>query len=116
MVEYDFFETPVNPYTVLVDGDEVIIHVRNSETMEQGALRGVVSRQVEKLSGDVAKLNCYGRLGARIADAWYMQIVEHLDDAALSTDHNLAQSLDMEQSLKSAEQFKKSRYRQDKES
>ena len=54
-------------------------------------------------------------LGVRITDEWYMQIVEHMDDAALATDHNLAQSLDMEQSLKSAEQFKKSRYRPDKE-
>lgn len=115
MLEYDFFETPVNPYTLLVEGDEVVLHVRNTETMEQGALRGKVSRQAEKLSGEIGKLNCYGRLGVRMSDIWYMQIAEHMDDAALSTDHTLAQSMDMEQSLKTAEQFKKSRYRQDKE-
>lgn len=115
MLEYDFFETPVNPYTLLVEGTEVIIHVRNGETMEQGALRGTVSRQVDKLSGEIGKLSCYGRLGVRIPDVWYIQIAEHMDDAALSTDHTLAQSMDMEQSLKTAEQFKKSRYRPDKE-
>lgn len=115
MTEYDFFETPVNPYTLLVEGAEVVIHTRHGETMEQGALRGIVSRRVETLSGDIARLTCYGRLGVRISDEWYMQIIEHLEDDALSTDHNLAQSLDIEQSLKSPEQFKKSRYRQDKE-
>lgn len=116
MHEYDFFETPVNPYTLLVEGAEVNIHIRDTETMEQGALRGIVSRKRDSLSGsEVGKLNCYGRLGARISDEWYIDILEHMEDDALSTDHNLAQSMDIEQSLKSPEQFKKSRYRQDKE-
>lgn len=116
MSEYDFFETPVNPFTVLVEGTEVVIHIRSTETMEQGALRGIVSKNKESLpDGEVAKLNCYGRLGARINDAWYIQIIEHMEDDALATDHNLAQSMDIEQSLKSPEQFKKSRYRNDKE-
>jgi len=115
MTEYDFFETPVIPFTVLVEGSEVTIHVRSSETMEQGALRGVVSKKKANLQGDVAKLNCYGRLGAKINEDWYMSVVEHMDDDALATDHTLAQSLDIEQSLKTPEQFKKSRYRKDKE-
>ncbi len=114
MEEYDFFETPVIPYTTLVEGTEVVIHVRSTETMEQGALRGVVSRRSEGLAGEVVKLNCYGRLGARINDDWYMQVTEHMDDEALATEHTLAQSLDIEQSLKSPEQFKKSRFRPDK--
>lgn len=116
MTEYDFFETPVNPYTLLVEGTEVSIHIRNTETMEQGAVRGMVSRKTDGLSGEVARLNCYGRLGVRIDDVWYMQVIEHMDDEALSTDHTLAQSLDMEQSLKTAEQFRKSRYRKEQES
>jgi hypothetical protein len=115
MLHFDFFETPVIPYTVLAEGAEVKIHVRNADTMEQGAVRGIVSRKLESLpDGEIAQLNCYGRLGVRM-DVWYMQVLEHLEDEALATDHTLAQSLDIEQSLKSAEQFKKSRYRKDKE-
>ena len=114
--EFDFFETPVNPYTLLTEGAEVTIHVRNAETMEQGAIRGIVSRNRDSLKGEeIAQLNCYGRLGVRIHEAWYMDVREHLDDTALGTDHTLAQSLDIEQGLKTAEQFKKSRYRKDQE-
>lgn len=113
--EYDFFETPVIPYTTLVEGGDVEIHVRNTATMEQAAVRGVVSRDSGRLAGNVIKLNCYGRLGARIDQVWYMQVAAFLEDEALTTDHTLAQSLDIEQSLKSPEQFKKSRYRQDKD-
>lgn len=113
--EFDFFETPVAPYALLSEGAEVTIHVRNAETMEQGAVRGIVSRDQAALEGgEIARLNCYGRLGVRINEAWYMQVLEHLDDAALATDHGVAQSLDIEQGLKTAEQFKKSRYRKDK--
>jgi hypothetical protein len=120
MLELDFFETPINPYTLLVDGTEVTIHVRNTETMEQGAVRGIVSRKLEALGAagegtEIAVLNCYGRLGVRLTDAWYMKVLEHMDDEALRTDHVLAQSLDIEQSLKSPEQFKKSRFRKDQE-
>lgn len=113
MDEYDFFETPVIPFTLLAEGVEVELHVRNTETMEQTAVRGVVSRDPAKLVGSAIKLNCYGRLGARFDQAWYMQVSAFLEDEALATDHSLAQSLDIEQSLKSPEQFKKSRYRQD---
>lgn len=115
--EFDFFETPVAPYTLLSEGAEVTIHVRNAETMEQGAVRGIVSRNKDGLTGDeIAQLNCYGRLGVRINESWYIAVLEHLDDAALATDHTLAQSLDIEQGLKTAEQFRKSRYRKDQES
>ena len=113
MDEYDFFETPVIPFTTLLEGGEVELHVRSTATMEQAAVRGVVSRDPARLGGSVIKLNCYGRLGARIDQTWYMQVSAFLEDEALTTDHSLAQSLDIEQSLKSPEQFKKSRYRQD---
>lgn len=116
MLEFDFFETPVHPYSVLVEGAEVAIHIRNAETMEQGAVQGIVSKRRESLGeGEIARLNCYGRLGVRIPDEWYMRVVAHLDDDALKTDHVIAQSLDIEQSLKSPEQFKKSRFRKDKD-
>lgn len=114
MKEFDFFETPIIPHTTLVEGDEVILHVRNSETMEQSAVRGIVSRRAENLpEGDNAKLNCFGRLGAKVAGDWYIHILEDLEEAALATDHIEAQSQDMEQSLKSPEAFKKSKYRKD---
>ncbi|MCX7171448.1 MAG: hypothetical protein NTY41_14515 [Proteobacteria bacterium] len=116
MKQYDFFETPVNPYTLLVEMAEVEIHVRDTETMEQSGVRGIVARSLEKLpAGQGVKLNCYGRLGARISDPWFIHVLEEMDDASLATDHIKAQSMDMEQSLKSPEQFKKSRYRKDQE-
>ena len=116
MKQYDFFETPVNPYTLLVEMAEVEIHVRDTETMEQSGVRGIVAKSLDRLpEGLGVKLNCYGRLGVRIQDPWFIQVLEELDDASLSTDHLVAQSMDMEQSLKSPEQFKKSRYRKDKE-
>lgn len=116
MTEYDFFETPVNPYTLLVEGAEVVINTRSTQTMEQGALRGIVSKKKESLAdGEVARLHCYGRLGDRMSEVWFIQILEHMEEDALATDHNLAQSLDIEQSLKTPEQFRKSRYRKDKE-
>ena len=91
MLEFDFFETPVLPYTVLVEGAEVTIHVRNAETMEQGAVQGIVSRRRESLGdGEVVRLNCYGRLGVRISDEWYMRVTAHLEDDALTTDHIVA--------------------------
>ena len=117
MLELDFFETPVNPYTLLTDGAEVKIHVRNTETMEQGAVHGVVSRRLEALQdpatagGEIAKLNCYGRLGVRLTDGWYIKVIAQLEDEALSTDHIVAQSLDIEQSLGSPESFKESKFR-----
>jgi hypothetical protein len=51
----------------------------------------------------------------RITDTWFIHVLEELDEESLSTDHELAQSLDIEQSLKSPEQFKRSRYRPVKE-
>lgn len=112
--EYDFFETPVIPYTVLQDQAEVEIHVRNTETMEQSAVRAMVAKSIDKLpEGKGSTLNCYGRLGARINDAWYIHVIEELDEEALATHHEIAKKMDMEQSLDSPEQFKKSRYRQE---
>ena len=52
MQEFDFFETPITPYTVLSDQAEIEIHIRDTETMEQVG----------------ARLNIYGRLGERIHD------------------------------------------------
>ena len=116
MKEYDFFETPVNPYTLLSDMAEVEIHVRDTETMEQSGVRGIVARSRDRLpEGQGIKLNCYGRLGVRMNDPWFIHVLEEMDDSSLSTDHITAQSMDIEQSLKTAEQFKKSRYRKDKE-
>ncbi len=112
MGEYDFFDTPVAPYSVLQDQAEVCIHVRSTDTMEQKAVRAIVANSLEKLPGGVGeRLNTYGRLGARIPSEWYIYIIEDLEESALATDHELAQSLDIEQSLKSPEKFKQSRYR-----
>ena len=114
--EYDFFDTPVVPYAVLQDGEEVRINVRDTATMEQMAVRAIVARSADRLpKGPVARLNVFGRLGARIDDEWYIQVVCELEEEALATDHETAQSLDMEQSLKTAETFKESRYRKPKE-
>jgi hypothetical protein len=112
MDEYDFFETPVIPYTILQDGAEVTIHVRDTDTMEQSGVKAIVSRDLAALpEGHNCRLHVYGRLGEKISSDWYMHVLEDLDEAALATDHELAQSMDMEQSLGSAEKFKESRYR-----
>lgn len=114
MKHFDFFETPIIPYTTLEDRAEVVIHVRDGETMQQAAVRAVVARSPEGLpEGTAVPLHCYGRLGVRIPDAWFIHVLEELDEEALSTDHELAQSQDIEQSLKSPEQFKRSRYRKE---
>ena len=111
--EYDFFDMPVMPYDTLQDGAEVKIHVRDTETMEQFAVRAVVATAPGKLPGGTgARLNTYGRLGVRIESSWWIEVIEVLEDDALSTDHTVAQSLDIEQSLGSAERFRESRYRQ----
>ncbi len=116
MEEYDFFETPITPYTVLEDKAEVEIHIRDTATMEQKGVKAIVARSLENLpEGAGSKLNVYGRLGERIKHEWYIHILEDLDEAALATDHEYAQSLDIEQSLGSAEKFKESRYRKPKE-
>lgn len=116
MEDYDFFETPIIPYTVLQEGAEVVIHVRNSETMEQKGVKAIVSRNLDSLpEGDNCRLHLYGRLGVKMNSDWYMHVLEELEEGALSTDHTLAQSMDMEQSLGSAEKFKESRYRKRKE-
>ncbi len=113
---YDFFETPITPYTTLQDRSEVIIHVRDGDTMQQAAIRGLVARSATGLpEGAAVPLHCYGRLGVRIHDTWFIHVLEELDEAALATDHEVAQSQDIEQSLKSPEQFKRSRYRKDEE-
>lgn len=116
MKELDFFETPIIPHSMLIDGAEVVLHVRNTETMEQSAVRGIVAKNPANLpEGDNAKLNCYGRLGAKVAGAWYIHVLEEMEEGALATDHLEAQSQDIEQSLKSPEGFKKSKYRKDEE-
>ena len=116
MTEYDFFETPITPFTVLQEGAEVEIHIRDTATMEQKGVRAVVATSPERLpEGETDQLHVYGRLGKHISDDWLIHILEDLDDAALATDHVLAQSLDIEQSLGSAEKFKESRYRNNKE-
>ena len=112
--EYDFFDTPIVPLTILQDQQEVKINVRNTHTMEQSAVRAVVARSIEGLpGGEGVTLNCYGRLGARIQEQWYIHILEELEEEALSTHHETAKKMDMEQSLDSPEQFKKSRYRKE---
>lgn len=112
--EYDFFDTPIVPLTILQDQQEVKINVRNTHTMEQSAVRAIVARSIEGLpDGEGAPLNCYGRLGARIQEQWYIHVLEELEEAALATHHETARKMDMEQSLDSPEQFKKSRYRKE---
>lgn len=113
--EYDFFDTPIIPYTVLAEGAEVELHVRDTATMEQRGVRAIVAKSMEGLPDGVgAKLNVYGRLGERIRQEWFIHVIEDLDDAALETDHIEAQKLDIEQSLGSAEKFKESKYRKPK--
>ena len=116
MAEFDFFETPIQPYTVLRDGAELEMHVRDTATMEQRAVRAVVATSMARLPpGEGAVLNVYGRLGGRIRQEWYIHVLGDLDEQALSTDHEMAQSLDMEQSMQSTEKFKVSKYRKPKE-
>jgi hypothetical protein len=116
MDEYDFFETPITPYTVMEDQAELELHIRDTATMEQRGVKAIVARSLEKLpEGQGYKLNVYGRLGERINHEWYIHILEDLDENALATDHEYAQSLDIEQSLGSSEKFKESRYRKPKE-
>lgn len=115
MDEFDFFETPITPYTILKDQVEVEIHIRDTSTMEQHGVRAIIATTMEKLpGGEGAKLNIYGRLGERIHQEWYIHILDELADEALSTEHELAQKLDIEQSLGSAEKFRESRYRKSK--
>lgn len=110
--DYDFFDTPIVPYTVLVDGAEVVLHVRSTETMEQKSVRGIVARDGASLdSAATHRLHVYGRLGEHISSGWHIQVLEELDEGALATDHELARSMDMEQSLQSVEKFKESRFR-----
>lgn len=116
MDEYDFFETPITPYTVLVDRAEVEIHIRDTATMEQSGVKAIVAQSLDHLpDGQGHKLNVYGRLGERFKQEWYIHILEDLDEDSLATDHEYAQSLDIEQSLGSSEKFKESRYRKPKE-
>jgi hypothetical protein len=115
--EYDFFDTPINPYTILVEEQELNINIRHTDTMEQKSVKAYVAKSPDKLpEGNYSRLHVYGRLGERISSDWYIHILEELDEGALSTDHELAQSMDMEQALGSAEKFKESRYRKPKES
>jgi hypothetical protein len=115
MQEYDFFDTPIQPYTVLKDLAELDMHVRDTETMEQRAVRAIIATSAAKLPpGQSAVLNIYGRLGERIRQEWYIHILGDLNEEALGTDHEMAQSLDMEQSMESTEQFKVSKYRKPK--
>lgn len=115
MQEFDFFDTPITPYTVLKDQTELEIHIRDTETMEQRGVRAVVAKSPEQLpDGDRAKLNIYGRLGERIHDEWYIHIIEELAEEAMATDYVKAQKLDIEQSMGADEKFKESRYRKPK--
>lgn len=117
MSEYDFFDTPIQPYTVLKDRAELDLHIRDTETMEQRAVRAIVASSPSMLAPDSsAVLNVYGRLGERIRQPWFIQIIGDLDEAALGTDHEMAQSLDIEQAMESTEQFRVSKYRKPKES
>ena len=116
MAEFDFFDTPIQPYTVLKDRAELDMHIRDTETMEQRAVRAIVATSLAKLAPEAgAVLNVYGRLGERIRQEWYIQILSDLDEEALGTDHEMAQSLDIEQGMESTEQFKVSKYRKPKE-
>ena len=82
--EYDFFDTPITPYTVLVDGAEVELHVRDTATMEQHGVRAIIAKSMEGLpDGAGATLNVYGRLGERIREDWFIHVIEDMDDAAL---------------------------------
>ena len=49
MHEFDFFDTPITPYTVLKDQAEVEIHIRDTETMEQRGVRAIVAMSPEQL-------------------------------------------------------------------
>lgn len=112
MEEYDFFDTPIRPYTLLKDGGEVELNIRDTNTMESSAVRALVATTPSKIPDDArALLHVYGRLGERFPQQWYIQILEVLDEQALSTDHLEAQKLDIEQSLGADEKFKESRYR-----
>ena len=110
--EYDFFDMPIMPYTTLQEGAEVAIHVRDSETFEQFAVRAVVATDPAKLpSGEGSRLHTYGRLGVRIQSNWWIEILEFQDEAALNTDHAAARAQDIEQSLGSPETFRESKFR-----
>ena len=112
MEEFDFFDTPIRPYTILQDRAELALNIRDTSTMEQRAVRAIVATAVDKLpNGEGAMLHVYGRLGERIRQEWYIHILDNLEEEALATDHEQAQKLDMEQSLGSDEKFKESRYR-----
>jgi hypothetical protein len=115
MSEFDFFDTPIQPYTVLKDRAELDLHIRDTSTMEQRAVRAVVATSMDKLPrGEGAVLNLYGRLGERIRQQWYIHILGDLEEDALGTDHEMAQSLDIEHSMESTERFKESKYRKPK--
>lgn len=117
MHEYDFFDTPILPYTILKDRAELELHIRDTETMEQRAVRAIVASSSSMLAADsCAVLHVYGRLGERIPQQWFIQILGDLDDSALGTDHNTAQALDIEQAMESTENFRVSKYRKPKES
>jgi hypothetical protein len=116
MNDFDFFDTPITPVDVLQEKAEVTIHVRDTATMEQKSVRAIVAKSIENLpEGKGERLHVFGRLGVHITDDWFIHVLEELDDEALSTDHTLAQKMDMEQSLGSVEKFKESRYRKPKE-
>lgn len=112
MEEFDFFDTPIRPYTLLKDGEELAINIRNTHTMEQRAVLAIVATSRERLpNGEGAPLHVYGRLGERFPQQWYIRILDDLAEEALSTDHEHAQKHDIEQSLGADEKFKESRYR-----
>jgi hypothetical protein len=50
MSEFDFFDTPIQPYTVLKDRAELDLHIRDTSTMEQRAVRAVVATSMDKLA------------------------------------------------------------------
>jgi len=115
MSQFDFFDTPILPYTILQDRAELDLHIRDTDTMEQRAVRAVVATSPEKLpGGQGAVLNVYGRLGERIRQEWYIHILGDLEEAALGTDHEYAQSLDIEHAMEATEKFKESKYRKPK--
>lgn len=108
MSGYDFYDTEIQGISVLRDGAEVQIHLRDRDTMQSRAVRAIVADSHDKLP-DGEKLYLYGRLGVSLPSPWYIKILEELEEEALATDADLAGRLDPEMQMGSAESFKRSR-------
>lgn len=102
MTEYDFYDTELHGIELLKDGQEVVIPVRDRETMTSQVVRAVVSQSQERLP-DGVRLHIYGRLGVPIESSWYIKVLEEIDDEALETRPEDVEHLDPELALKSPE-------------